>query len=259
MMICFPGRAFSRLSVLLVLLLSLGCQQSPVNSKPTVDRDKLAKINTELGFQYLQKGEYEVALRKLEKALDADRNYVDAHNAMGVLHSRLGQFEDAERSFSQALRLDDKNSAALNNFGQFLCQRQRHEEGEKQFLKAVENPLYKYPAVAYSNAGSCAFDAGALDRAEEHFRAALKLEPNIEPTLLQMADLSFQRERFLAARGYLQRYEALAPHNARSLWLGVRIETELEDRDAVSSYALQLEKNFPDAIETKQLYESRGR
>lgn len=234
------------------------CQQSGGPQHPMADPAKLAEINTELGFQYMQRGEYQIALTKLEKALDADRNYVDAHNAMGLLRNRLGQFDDAERNFKRALSIDPGNSAALNNFGQFLCQRQRYDEGEKQFLKAVENPLYKLPAVAYSNAGTCALDAGKVSVAETHFQSALKIDPRLGPALIQMADVSLTLGRHLPARGYFQRYVEVSQPSARALWLGVRIERELGDRDAVSSYALQLEKQFPDSDETKLLRESMG-
>ncbi len=251
-----PNRRLRLLAIVLVVLAS-GCQQAGTAKQSEVDRAKLAQINTELGFQYLQQREYETALRKLEKALEADADYADAHNAMGLLHEALGQYEDAERSFKRALRLDPRNSAALNNYGQFLCQRGRYEEGQKQFLSAVANPLYNLPAVAYSNAGSCAFDAGDLDTAESHFRSALGIDARLAPALLQMADLSYRLGRYLPARGYLQRYLEVARHTARSLWLGVRIERELDGRDAISSYSLQLEKNFPDAPETRLLLESK--
>ena len=240
-----------------IILLLTACQQVSRPSQHMSNPAKLAEINTELGSQYLQKGEYEIALKKLEKALDADRNYADAHNTLGVLRSRLGQFDQAEKSFRRAISIDSNNSSALNNFGQFLCQRQRYEEGEAQFLLAVENPLYKYPAQAYSNAGSCALDAGKLEVAERHFRKALQLDGKLAPALLQMADISVQREQFLPGRAYLQRYSELARMNVRALWLGVQVERELGDRDAVSSYALSLEKNFPDSDQTRLLRESR--
>ncbi|MEQ8660577.1 MAG: type IV pilus biogenesis/stability protein PilW, partial [Gammaproteobacteria bacterium] len=156
-----------------------------------------------------------------------------------------------------SLALDPRNSAALNNYGQFLCRQGRHAEGQAQFLKAVENPLYRLPAVAYSNAGTCAFDAGDLVVAETHFRRALESDPRLAPALLQMADISYRQQRYLPARGYLQRYLEVARHTARSLWLGILIERELDDRDAVASYSLQLERGFPDAQETRLLLESK--
>lgn len=242
---------------LAVTVLLGGCQSTPVEDKGKADAGQVAEINTKLGFQYIQQGEYETALKKLEKALEADPRYVDAHNAMGLLRGTLGQNDDAERSFRRALSLDPENSSALNNYGQFLCRQGDYATGQAQFLKAIENPLYRRPAVAYSNAGSCAVDAGDLDTAETHFRAALELEPRLTPALIQMADISLRKERHLPARAYLQRYLEGARHTARSLWLGIQVERELGDKDALASYELQLEKGFPDAAETRLLLESR--
>lgn len=250
------ARAFILLVMVLVSLLS-ACQQSGTVKQAQTDRVKLAEVNTELGIQYMQRGEYEIAMQKFDKAIDADPSYADAYNAYGLLHSTLGQFDDAERSFQNALRLDSGDSATLNNYGQFLCKRKRYAEGQVQFLKAVENPLYKYPAVAFSNAGTCAMAAGDLEAAETHFRAALERDPRLPQALMQMIDLSFRQARHLPARGYLQRYLEVGRHTARTLWLGIQIERALGDKNAVSSYGLQLEKNFPDANETRLYLDSK--
>jgi type IV pilus assembly protein PilF len=250
----------ARLPLTLLLALALaagGCQQAPVAEDPKVDRARLAEINTELGVQYMQKRDYEVALEKLNKAIQLDPSYVDAHNTLGLLRSTLGQHDLAEAAFQQALRLDPLDSSALNNYGQFLCQRERYAEGEKLFLKAVENPLYRNPEVAYSNAGTCVASAGDLDKAETYFRKALEINSELAPALFQMADLSFRLERHLPARAYLQRYVQAAGHSARSLWLGVQIERALGNRDEAASYALMLEKNYPDSLQTKQLLDSK--
>jgi len=248
----------SLLAALALAVLLAACQGGGRPESSAEERAKLADVNAELGFRYLQQGEYQTAMEKLNKALEADPNHVAAHNALGLLHAALGQYEDAERAFQRALHIDPADSAALNNYGQFLCQRGRYEEGQRQFVKAVENPLYRYPAVAYNNAGTCALEADDLDGAETHLRAALERDPMLPQALIQMCDVSVRHGRFLPARGYLQRYLEVARHTPRSLWLGIQIERELGDRNAVASYALQLEKNFPDANETRLYLESKG-
>ena len=72
-----------------------------------------------------------------------------------------------------------------------------------------------------------------------------------------MAEVSFRQDKFLPARAYLQRYAEVGRHSSRSLWLGVQVERALGDRDAEASYALRLEKAFPDSKETRLLQESR--
>ncbi len=240
------------------LTLAAACQPANTVVQPSPEnREQLAKLNTEMAAQYLQKGEYQIALEKLEKALQAEPDYVEAHNAMGLLRGTLKQNTEAEASFKRALQIEPDNSSVLNNYGQFLCQNERGAEGQEMFLKAIKNPLYRNPAVAYSNAGTCAVTTGNLDTAESDFRAALELDPKLAPALYQMAELSFDLKRPEQARAYLKRFLENARPSARSLWLGIRIERALGNRNAVASYALQLEKNFPDSEQTKLLLESK--
>lgn len=240
------------------LLLALAaCQPPAAVKKAEVDRGKLAQVNTQLAIQYIQAGEFEIALERLERALEADSEFVDAYNALGLLHSNLGQYDRAEENFRKAIRLDPGNSSALNNYGQFLCQLKRYDEGQKLFAQAIANPIYKNPELALNNAGICALNAGDPDTAETRFREALEIDPELPPTLYQMAELCHQTGRYLPARAYLQRFLEVGQHSPRSLWLGIQIERELGDRDTEASYALQLEKNFPDSKETRLLQESR--
>lgn len=235
-----------------------GCQTTPATGeKPVSERAKLAALNTEIAVQYMQNREFQTAMDKLNKALELDPHNVDTHNTLGLLYSVLGEQDKAEASFKKALSIDPNNSSALNNYGQFLCQRKRYAEGEKLFMKAVENPLYRNAESAYNNAGVCALAEGKLDDAETYFRRALEIDPQIVPALLQMADINLQQGRGPQARAYLQRYFDVGPRSARALWLGVQIERLNGDRDAESSYGLELEKNFPDSPQTKLLLDSR--
>ena len=243
---------------LLVGLLLSACQSSSTVVKPRTDRVKLAEINTELGAQYMRNREYQIAMDKLTKAVELDPRNINAHSTLALLHAAIGQNDQAEASFKQALRIDRGNSSVMNNYGQFLCQRGRHEEGQTLILKAVANPLYANAENGYYNAGVCAMQGGKLEQADGYFRKTLEIDGQMAPALLQMADVSLQLQRALQARAYLQRYGAMAQLNARALWLGVRVERELSDRDAEASYALQLEKNFPDSSQTKLLLESKS-
>ncbi|MCZ6773997.1 MAG: type IV pilus biogenesis/stability protein PilW [Proteobacteria bacterium] len=243
---------------LAIAALLMGCQSAKVVKQSAAKREKLAEISTQLGVEYIQKGDLEAGLARLKRALEVDPNYVDAHNSLGLLYGNLGQYEKAERSFKRALAIEPNNSSALNNYGQYMCQLKRYDEGRKLLLKAIENPLYKNSSAALSNAGICALNAGDVDTAEKHFRAALRINPTLAPALYQMVNVSYRNSRYLPARGYLQRYMAVGRHTAKSLWLGVQIEHELGDKDAEASYELRLEKNFPDSEETRLLGESKA-
>lgn len=241
----------------LALALALGgCAAGNGVQKEPGSAERLARINTQLGIEYMRQGDNEVAMNRLEKALQADPRYAGAHEAMALLFVRLREYTPAESAFRRALQLAPKDSSIMNNYGLFLCQRGRREEAEALFRRAVENPLYETPQVVYTNAGTCARDAGELEQAERYYRLALQRAPTFAPALIGMAEVALERERHMSARAYLQRYEAVAPLTPPALWLGVRIERVLGDADAEASYALALTNRFPDSLEAGLLLES---
>ena len=202
-----------------------------------------------LGLNYLQRGDYAVALEKLQKALKQNPNLPSAHNTIALLYQRLGEDEKAEAHFQEAVDRAPDYSEAQNNFGVFLCSHGRYETAEKRFLKAVENPLYETPELAYENAGLCAARDENKDKAERYFRQALQINPTLSKSLLKMAELSYEQQNYLQARGYIQRYQTAANWTPQALLLAIKIENKLDDQDAVSSYTLVLRSRFPDSDE----------
>jgi len=189
----------------------------------------------------------------VKEALPADPTYGPAHNVAGVIYAQLKEDRLAEESFQRAIRINSGDSDALHNYGNFLCQRKREREGIPYFMQAVRNPLYANPERSYVNAGVCARRAGDAAGATEFFQLALKLRPNQPQALYQMADLAYARGDFGVARGYLNRLTQVATANAEALWLGVRVERRLGDRNSEVSYASQLRTRFPDSQETRAL------
>jgi len=250
-----PHRRLAPLLAALAALVLAGCQSTPAEKSASGpdDKEKVAALNTQLGIEYMKDGDNELALKKLEKAVEIDPTYADAHNALGLLRNRLGQYDEAETAFKAALRHAPGNSFALNNYGQFLCQQQRFDEGQAKFIEAVKNPLYRTPEVALSNAGLCALQAQDSAKAEEHFRAALEKNPELPIALLQMAQISYDRGELAEAQRFLARFHAAAPQVPRSLALGIRIENALGNRDQMASFEVALRNKFPDSRETGQL------
>jgi len=219
--------------------------------------NKISAANLDLGIAYLKQGDYNKALEKLEKARKADPVYSPIYNVLGLLYQQLNEFKQAEKFFKKAISLNSNDSSTLNNYGNFLCQQGRIEEAENTFLRAVKNPLYKSPEIAITNAGLCLYNNQKTNSAEKYFRQALQLNPRVPHALIKMCEISFNTQNYLSARAYLQRYQEIKNHTTKSLWLGIQIEQELGDKNAVSSYALLLRNSFPDSKETMMLYESR--
>ena len=243
----------------LMLFTSSCAQLAPGDSSkltPAQRTNEVAEANLHLGIAYLQQGEYEKSLEKLNRALEADSKYPPTYNALGLLYQKLGKSAEAEKNFKHALSLSPNDSLSLNNYGQFLCSSTRYTEAGEVFDKAAANPLNDAPEIALTNAGVCKLKQDEPDRAEEYFRKALDKNPRVPLALLQMTQLSYDQANYLSARGYLQRYLEVAKHTPTTLWLGILIEKELGDKNTLSSYALQLKNNYPDSREAALLKES---
>lgn len=243
-----------------VSLLLVACQ--PANLRePTAaleqDVSAAAKAYTDAGIGYYEEGINDVAWERLHRALEIEPNYSKAHNAMALVYERLRQPSKAGEHYERAVTINPTDSSAQTNYGRFLCQQGRIEEAEQRFLQALKNSLYARPENAYANAGLCLHGAGQTEKAEGYLRQALEFNPRMAPALLAMAEIKHAEGKALNARAYLQRYMEVGEQSPRSLWLGIRIERELGDKQAVASYATRLRARHPDAQETVLLLESQ--
>jgi type IV pilus assembly protein PilF len=251
--------AFLWLCLTACAALQLGCVSEPVTESALHSQgtaSEVARVNTQLGLAYLVEGQLSLALERLQTAAQADPDYSTAQNGLGLVYDRLKMPHKAEEHFKRAIRANPSDSAAQTNYGSFLCRHGRIDEGEKYFMKAAKNTLYDKPELAYVNAGVCKRGDGDLKTAESHFRSALQIDPRFPVALLNMAELTYDAKRYMSARAYLQRYNEVGTQTSRSLWLGILVEGELGDKDAVSSYAMLLRANYPDSRETQLLLES---
>ncbi len=217
------------------------------------ERTGAGDIYVKLAVAYLRSGKLDVALQQAKKAVQADPGNGDALNVLALIYEQLGETRLAGRYFARAVKAEPHNSYARNAYGAFLCKQERYQEAIPQFEAALKNPLYPTPEIALANAGICYNKAGDVSRAETYLRAALRKNPRLVVALLEMAKVSLAKGDYLSARGYLQRFDALATHTPESLWLGVQIERELGDKHALASYALQLRNKFPESPEAERL------
>lgn len=222
----------------------------PVRSRTTA----IAKVHTELAGMYYERAQMGVALGEIDIALQADQNYAPAYSVRGLIHMALREYKEAEEDFQQSLRLDRNDSETHNNYGWFLCQQGKEKEAIPHFMAAIKNPLYSTPERAYLNAGLCSRKAGNIRDAEEFLQRALQVQPGMPQALLGMAELSFDNGDYAAAKRYFAGFSERADSlTAEQLWLAVRIERKVGDRNAEASYSIQLRKRFPNARETQLL------
>lgn len=250
----------ARLAIIAGVLTLVACTTTQVEGGGKTDLKEAARLNTQLGIDYMRKGQYELALEKLQRALDQDSDLAAAHSTIALLYQRRGEAELAEDHYREALDLNRNDPGTMNNFGVFLCGQGEVDDAEEIFLKAAQSKDNNNPADAWANAGVCVRrDPKKAGKAEDYFREALRLNTRHPNALAQMAAVSYDKQDYLRARAFLQRYEAVARPTSQTLFIGVQTERKLGDLQTARSYERRLKTEFPDAPETYELLKQTGK
>ncbi len=212
-----------------------------------------AKLHTELASLYFQNSNLIVALEELTIAISIDPNYAQAYSTRGLVLYHIKELESAEKDFRQALSLNEKDPEINNNYGWFLCRTGKERESIAFFMKAVNDPLYRTPEIAHLNMGVCYAKFGELALAEESIRKSLRLAPESLQAYFHLASISYQRAEYASARDYLMNVVRRSEPTAEVLWLLLRVERRLGDRNAENSLASQLRRKYPDSPEYQAL------
>lgn len=252
------------LAVLLAAAALAGCQTTStttneglpdftsVKGEATEPRNR-ARIHTELGAAYYERGNMAVALEHLRTATSSDPTYAVAYSMLGLVYADLKENKLAQANFERAISLAPNDPDINHNFGGFLCRTGREDESIKYFMQAVSNPLYTQPWRSYSAAGLCVMNKGKVKEAEDFFQRALRLDPDDPTALLSMARIRYTQGSLEEARKLVLRFNKLVTPNAESLWLALRVERRLGERNAEAGYANQLRRRFVDSREYQLL------
>lgn len=237
--------------IALSLLFLSGCAGTGMTSEQA---ENSARIHTELAGVYFERAQMGVALGEIDEALAAKSNYAPAYNVRALVHMALHEDKEAEADFQHSLNIDKNDSETHSNYGWYLCQRGKEKESITHFMAALKNPLYAKPEQAYLNAAVCSQKIANNAVAEDFYQNALKVRPGLPQALLGMAQLNFAKEDFGVAKQYFNQYAAKNENlSAEDLWLAVRIERKLGDRNSIASYSMKLRNHFPDSKETRLL------
>ena len=125
----------------------------------------------------------ENAIKEFVAAVNADSNYYQAYNAMGVATLRLGNRKDARELFQVALQI---------------------------------NPQY---ATAYDNIGNLELIEGNLTEAEDYFNKSLKLNSHNPTTMYHLGQVAVRQRDFNKALTWLNHSIHMHPMSSPALTL----------------------------------------
>ncbi|HSV81084.1 MAG TPA: type IV pilus biogenesis/stability protein PilW [Ramlibacter sp.] len=215
---------------------------------------KRARLRLELALGYFEQGKSTVALDEIKQALAIDPNFSDAYNLRGLVYMRLDDPGLAEDSFRRAIALNPRDANAMHNYGWLLCQQKRYGDATQQFSRALAAPGYGDRAKTLMTQGVCQLQAGQKAEAERSLTQAYELDASNPITGYNLALLLTQRQEWTRAQFYIRRVNNTQSANAETLWLGVKVERQLNNREAAGQLGGQLQRRFPQSKEA-QAYE----
>ncbi|MGJ7492419.1 type IV pilus biogenesis/stability protein PilW [Variovorax sp. ZT4R33] len=208
-----------------------------------------ARIRLELAIGYFEAGQTTVALDEIKQALTADATFADAYNLRGLIYMRLDDAGLAEDSFRRAIALNPREPNTLHNYGWLLCQQKRYGDAAQQFSAALAAPNYSARAKTLMTQGVCQMQAGQRVEAERSLTQAYEIDAGNPVVGYNLAALLTQREDWSRAQFYIRRVNNSPSANAETLWLGVKIERRLNNREAMAQLGGQLQRRFPQSRE----------
>ncbi len=215
---------------------------------------KRARIRLELATGYFEKGQATVALDEVKQSIAIDPGLFEAYNLRGLIYTKLNDVPLAEDSFRRALVLNPIAASVQHNYGWLLCHHDRMPEALQLFGKALATPTYGDRAKTWMAQGLCQLKAGQKEEAQESLLRSYELDAGNPVTGYNLSLLLFERGDYTRSLFYIRRINNSDFANAESLWLGIRIERKLGNRDGMTQLAAQLKKRFSESRELS-LYE----
>ena len=167
-----------------------------------MEDDKRKEELNKLFFEYLNKTDWENALKCINELIELYPKESKYYNNRGNLYKNLGKYKKAEEDYTKAIeiifnyvndnkidilyskkeysieviKLRSNLSDAYYNRGNLYLNLGRNEEAEADYTKAIEiNPN---DAQAYNNKGTLYYNLGRYKEAEVDYTKAIQLNPN---------------------------------------------------------------------------------
>ena len=210
---------------------------------------KRAKIRLELATGYYNNGQTTIALDELKQSINADPSLPDAHNLRGLVYMRLNDYSLAEESFRRALQLSPQSASIQHNMAWLYCQQSRFSESTAQFMSAIGIATNTDRSKSWMALGVCQMKAGSQADAMTSLTRAYELDPANPVAGYNLALLLMQRGELVKAQFHARRINNSDYANAESLWLGVRIENQLGNKESMAQLGGQLKKRFASSKE----------
>ena len=220
-----------------------------VTASDEPEHRRRARIRLELAVGYFEQGQTTIALDELKQSLAADPEFGDAYNLRGLVYMRLNDLPPCgiELSARTGAQAGGRQYPAQPGLADVPAGQARRIDAA--FCPGAGQPDYLDRAKTLMTQGVCQMRANRKVEAEASLMQSFELDAGNPITEYNLALLLFQRGDLARAQFYIRRLNNSEWANSESLWLGIKVERKLGNRDAVEQLAVPLRKRFAQSRE----------
>jgi len=211
-------------------------------------RPDYAEAHINLGNAFKGRGELAEAIVRYKRALSLNPNYAEAHNSLGTALKAQGKLAEAVSSYERALALKSDYAEAHNNLGNALMDQGKVGEAVARYERALKlRPDY---FEADNNLGTALMELGRFDEAIAHYQRALALKPDFAEAHNNLGNVFKGHGKLSEAVAYYKRALSLKPdyvegHN--NLGAAFQEQGLLDEAGVHYAKALALKPNHAEA------------
>ena len=212
-------RSLSIVLVLSVLVLTNSC--ASMQDQKENDRRE-GELHLQMGSNYLNKGNIELALFELTKASRLIPRDPEVHFALGTVHLLREEPDLAVEAFEKTIELDRKHADAYNNLGYAYLKLGKWDKAIESSQKALDQVNYDTPERAMTIIGWSYYKKGDSVRALDLLKRALNMKDNQPDTQNRIAMIYLEEGRLDKAKPILLELKKEVPKFASArLNLGI--------------------------------------
>ncbi len=153
------------------------------------------------------------AIKEFVTAVNLDKNYYQAYNAMGVATLKLGNKSDAMDLFNTALKINPGFSNAYDNVGVVEMMNGNLDAAENNFMKAMK--FNTHNPTAWYHMAQVETRRGDYSKALTWVNHSLHVNPNSSPALTLQGELYLKQGNQAAAINSFKKAQVVKPENIR--------------------------------------------
>jgi len=196
---------------------------------------KLAQVYVTLGMIQTGTGEYDQAIRNLQKALLLDPLNADAYRGLANAYGKIGKLKEAESTYRNAIAVRPNYWAAHNDLGAFYFRLGHYDEANKEFQTVVQ--LTPDNARGYSSLGAVAYEQKRYDAAEKMYEKSVALKPT-QTAYANLGVLYFTQGRYQDAAHWFELATQMNDLDSQS-WHNLAAAYQWSDRPTEAMAAFQ--------------------